>query len=79
VIEQGAEVHDGVDNWTGAPWINNPDRLAVILSNKARVWYVADDLCWERFLGTDFRQLVQQSMKLVFAQSGVRVFVSDPN
>jgi 4-amino-4-deoxy-L-arabinose transferase-like glycosyltransferase len=79
VIEQGAEVHDGVDNWTGAPWINSPDKLAVILGNKARVWYVADDLCWERFLGAGFRQLVQQNMTLVFAQSGVRVFVSDQN
>jgi 4-amino-4-deoxy-L-arabinose transferase-like glycosyltransferase len=79
VLEQGAEVHDSVDNWTGAPWINNPEEFAAILDDKARVWYVADDLCWDAFLGAGLRQLVQQHMELALAQGGVRVFVSDQN
>jgi hypothetical protein len=80
-VEYGAEVHEGAggekfDNWTGAPLIDSPDEFAIILDGSARVWYAPDEICWEYYLGEEFRQFVRQNMQIVFDQSGMQVFVS---
>ena len=75
-IEYGAGIHDGVDKWAGAPLIDSSEKFATVLDSHTRVWYVADDLCWESYLGASFRQFVQQNMRVVFKQSGVQVFTS---
>jgi 4-amino-4-deoxy-L-arabinose transferase-like glycosyltransferase len=76
VIEIYVGVRDGIDVWVGAPLVETWEKFATVLENHPRVWYVADDLCWEVYLGADFRQSVKQNMQTAFDQNGIQVFVS---
>jgi uncharacterized membrane protein len=78
-IEIYVGVREGIDVWVGAPLVETSEKFATVLYNHPRVWYVADDLCWDVYLGGDFRRFVEQNMKTVRNQDGVRVFVSDLN
>jgi uncharacterized membrane protein len=78
-IEIYVGVREGIDVWVGAPLVDTQDEFAIILDNHPRVWYVADDLCWEVYLGAGFRQFVEQNMRMVRNKDGVQVFVSGLN
>jgi hypothetical protein len=78
-IEIYVGVRAGIDVWVGAPLVETPEKFATVLDNHPRVWYVADDLCWEVFLGEDFRQFVRLNMDVVLDEGGVQVFLSSRN
>lgn len=78
-IEIYVGVREGIDVWVGAPLVDTQEEFAAVLDNHPRVWYVADDLCWEVYLSAGFRQFVEQNMWMVRNQDGVQVFVSGLN
>ena len=78
-IEIYVGVREGIDVWVGVPLVETPEKFATVLTNHPRVWYVADDLCWDVYLGEDFRRFVEQNMETVRNQGDVRVLVSDLN
>jgi 4-amino-4-deoxy-L-arabinose transferase-like glycosyltransferase len=79
VIQQGAEVLNGVDVWTGAPLIDTREEFAAILGKNTRVWFVIEKLCWERHFDTDFHEAIEEKMKIAFDWKGMLVFVSNPD
>jgi uncharacterized membrane protein len=74
-IEIYVGVREGVDVWVGVPLVETPKEFSTVLANHPRVWYVADDLCWDVYLGEDFRRFVEQNMQTVYNQDDARVFV----
>jgi hypothetical protein len=67
----------GTDKWVGVPRYTCSDDFAAALAAEPRVWFVVDDWFWEHSLPSEFRDLVQSQMNLVFHPVGARVYLHD--
>jgi 4-amino-4-deoxy-L-arabinose transferase-like glycosyltransferase len=76
VRQHGAESIDGVSTVTGAPLISSPAQFMMLLHNHPRVWFVVEELAWKRYFGSEFRQIILDTMDLAFYDKHTFVFVN---
>jgi hypothetical protein len=65
----------GTDRWLGIPHYTCSEDVAALLAAEPRVWFVVDDWFWQHSLSSEFRDLVQNRMGLVFHPVGARVYL----